>query len=317
MIWKVASGVALVCLLPALFIQRSTGAETLTLDDITQAVQESLPEDFNWSALPALTELDEAQLQAVCRELQKRFQGEYVLELAPLAKIARHILPLLDKHEETQPYAAWLRVRVDDLDVAEELRLLIPPLPETAIAPVPPVNPTPAIERRVWHQHLQQQPASPAAQRLAVRLKPVFTAEGVPPELIWLAEVESGFDARARSPAGAAGLFQLMPATARWLGLGLWPGDDRFHPLKSARAAARYLNYLHGKFADWPLTVAAYNAGEGRVGQLLAQHHAHSFDAIATELPAETQMYVPRVENIILVREGVALADLKPATVRN
>src|SRR5439155_25260698 len=142
------------------------------------------------------------------------------------------------------------------------------------------------------------------------QLKPVFIEEGVPAELVWLAEVESGFVPWARSPSGAAGLFQLMPDTAELLGLSLKPSDDRFVPDRSARAAARYLKYLHEKFHDWRLTLAAYNAGEGRVRRLLEQYRTRSYDAIALRLPWETQTYVPKVETTILRHEGVALGDL-------
>ena len=77
-----------------------------------------------------------------------------------------------------------------------------------------------------------------------------------------------------------------------------------------SRAAAKYLRYLHGKFRDWRLALAAYNAGEGRVRRLLEKEGAKSFDEIATKLPAETQMYVPKVEATILRREGVNLTKL-------
>ena len=140
--------------------------------------------------------------------------------------------------------------------------------------------------------------------------------ERVPTELIWIAEVESSFDARARSPVGAAGLFQLMPATAKRYGLRGWPRDQRYQPEPSARAAAKYLKQLHGQFGDWPLAVAAYNAGEGTVQRLLDRYNTRSFDGIATHLPAETQMYVPKVEATLLRRGGVKLAQLGEALKR-
>jgi membrane-bound lytic murein transglycosylase D len=144
------------------------------------------------------------------------------------------------------------------------------------------------------------------------RLKPIFVAERVPPELVWIAEVESSFDPRVRSPAGAAGLFQLMPATARRFRLKTaWPWDDRLNPELSARAAAQYLKYLHSHFKGWQLALAAYNAGEGTVQDLLTRHKAQTYDAIATRLPAETQMYVPKVEATLLRREGLTLAELR------
>jgi membrane-bound lytic murein transglycosylase D len=140
-------------------------------------------------------------------------------------------------------------------------------------------------------------------------LKPVFAAQGVPPELVWLAEVESSFNPSARSPVGAAGLFQLMPPTAKSLGLAARP-DERLDPAKSAGAAARYLKYLHGKFNDWPLALAAYNLGEGRLQKLLERYRVRTFDQVATHLPAETQMYVPRIDAVLQRREGLTLAKL-------
>jgi membrane-bound lytic murein transglycosylase D len=128
--------------------------------------------------------------------------------------------------------------------------------------------------------------------------------------MVWLGEVESGFDAHARSPAGATGMFQLMPDTARALGLSLKPKDERQDPDRSAKAAAYYLRYLALKFRDWRLAVAAYNAGEGRIREALVRRKARTFDGIATGLPAETQMYVPKVEAVIQRREGVSLSSL-------
>ena len=58
--------------------------------------------------------------------------------------------------------------------------------------------------------------------------------------------------------------------------------------------------------------MAAYNAGEGRVARLLKKRKANTFDAIATDLPAQTQMYVPRVEATLKKREGWDLASVKP-----
>ena len=140
----------------------------------------------------------------------------------------------------------------------------------------------------------------------------MFTSEKVPPELIWIAEVESSFDPDAESPAGAAGLFQLMPPTARQYGLRSWPFDQRYQVEPSARAAAQHLRSLHKQFGNWQLVVAAYNAGGGRVGGLLRKYKATTYDQIAAKLPAETQMYVPKVEAALLRREGVKLSELPP-----
>jgi membrane-bound lytic murein transglycosylase D len=244
--------------------------------------------------------------------LQQRFQGEYVVDLASLRGPAEAILPLLESHPETQPYAAWLKTQLDYLRVADEFRITIPPPKIETNAPAPPVpNPAPVVEREIWIKKVAGRPLPPGAKDYLARLKPVFTAEKVPPELFWVAEVESSFDSGARSPAGAMGLYQLMPDTAKRFGLSLWPRDQRLQPEASARASARYLKFLHDRFQDWRLALAGYNAGEGRGQKLLDRYKTRSYDDIATHLPAETQMYVPRVEATLLRRESIALKDLR------
>jgi membrane-bound lytic murein transglycosylase D len=197
---------------------------------------------------------------------------------------------------------------MDYLDVADEIRLTnSPPTVETNQPPQPVPNPPPQKERELWVKKVFVSPWPASANEYVPELKPIFTAQKVPPELVWVAEVESSFDRRALSPAGAAGLFQLMPDTAKRFGLSLWPRDQRYQPEPSATASARYLKYLYGRFKDWRLALAAYNAGEGTVQKLLDRYKTDSYDTIAQHLPAETQMYVPRIEAILLQREGANL----------
>jgi membrane-bound lytic murein transglycosylase D len=162
----------------------------------------------------------------------------------------------------------------------------------------------------LWLGRMRTRPAPARAAQLLPVVQAAFAAEGVPAELAWLAEVESTFNPSARSPVGARGLYQFMPATAKSLGLSTFLPDERTDPGKSARAAARYLRTLHGKFGDWPLALAAYNAGEGRVRRLLEARKARTFAAIAPGLPSETRMYVPKVLATLQVRAGVAPAQL-------
>ncbi|WP_169829299.1 lytic transglycosylase domain-containing protein [Lacunisphaera limnophila] len=159
-----------------------------------------------------------------------------------------------------------------------------------------------------WVRRLQARPRPARADHFVTQLQPVFAAGGVPGQLVWLAEVESTFNPRARSPAGARGLFQLMPATARELGLSTTLPDERTDPQKSAQAAAKMLRGLHARFGDWPLALAAYNAGPGRVQRTLTQHRAKSFAEIAHVLPLETRLYVPKVLAVLRVRSGLVLA---------
>jgi membrane-bound lytic murein transglycosylase D len=285
--------------------------DTVTLPDIIQGVQQFAQENLDTNVLNALPEVDDPVVQQFFRDVQQRFQGDYVVDLAALRQTAKAVMPLLASSEETQPYAAWLKARIDYLDVADEIRLTnSPPVVETNQLPQPVPNPPPQKERELWVKKVSVNPWPALANEYVPELKPIFTAQKIPPELVWVAEVESAFDRRALSPAGAAGLFQLMPATAKRFGLFLWPRDQRYQPEPSATASAQYLKFLHDRFKDWRLALAAYNAGEGTVQKLLNRYKTDSYDAIAEHLPAETQMYVPRIEAVLLQREGANLEQL-------
>ncbi len=94
----------------------------------------------------------------------------------------------------------------------------------------------------------------------------ILDESGVPRELAALPFVESMFNPYARSSAGAAGLWQLMPATARGLGLKVSSkNDERLEPLKATRAAARMLKQNHKMLGSWPLALTAYNHGPNGV----------------------------------------------------
>lgn len=281
--------------------------KALPADDLMSSVEQWAQENLDDSVLEALKQVDRDKVRAFCNDLQQQFQGTNVYALGPLKETATQLIPVLQQFEETEPFAVWLQTHIDYLDTANELQKQVtvtPAEPGSAI-------PLPERERTVWTKNLVKRPLPPLAQAYSAQLKRIFTAEGVPPELIWVAEVESSFNPKARSPAGAAGLFQLMPVTAHDQGLSSWPWDERYQPDKSAQAAAKYLRSLHKHFGDWRLSLAAYNAGVGRVDNLLKKRKATSFDAIASRLPAETQMFVPKVEATVFRREGRTLAELK------
>jgi hypothetical protein len=135
-------------------------------------------------------------------------------------------------------------------------------------------------------------------QLLGVDAGRIFREEGVPVELLRIAQVESNWKPFALSPKGAFGLWQLMPATAWRYGLRVDAmDDDRADVDKSTRAAARYLRDLHLRFGDWALALAAYNAGEDAVQRAMERGASRDFWNLSERklLPAETRAYVPAV----------------------
>ena len=123
--------------------------------------------------------------------------------------------------------------------------------------------------------------ASPAGTPYADLFNRAGAAHGVDPALLAaVARQESGFDPGAVSPAGAQGLMQLMPATARGLGVA-----DPFDPTQAVDGAARLLHDLIGAFGRVDLALAAYNAGPGR-GAALRRHPAVPGDPAATSVPS-------------------------------
>ena len=218
----------------------------LDVSQVIQSAQAWAEENLDEDMLRSLPEVDRDQVGKILRQFQDQLLNDYVLDLAALKETAKSVLPLLDAHPETEPYAAWLRTRLDYFDVAEELRQQVPVLKPVPGQPPPPrLNPSSAIERKMWEQKLSQRDRPPAANPIVSKLKSIFAAERVPEQLVWVAEVESGFNPCARSPAGAGGLFQLMPGTAKELGLRRWPFDQRYQIDPSAQGAARYLKRLH------------------------------------------------------------------------
>jgi membrane-bound lytic murein transglycosylase D len=121
---------------------------------------------------------------------------------------------------------------------------------------------------------------------------------GLPEELSWLPLIESGFKARALSPARALGLWQFIASTGYKYGLkrGTWV-DERMDPEKSTMAAIEYLKELHQIFGDWTTALAAYNCGEGAVLRFLKTQRINYLDNfwdLYEKLPQETASYVPR-----------------------
>lgn len=121
----------------------------------------------------------------------------------------------------------------------------------------------------------------------------ILEAHGLPVELKYLAIVESKLARRAVSPMGAAGPWQLMPVTARSLGLRVKGGvDERLDIRKSTEAAAKMLSRFHKEFGDWLLVIAAFNAGSGRMANVLRIQGGGDFWTVEKGLPKETRQHV-------------------------
>lgn len=285
------------------------------------AVAESLWDAFVPESIKAEYELlGPEELLAFFKRLETAGKQEDLKEFAAFAPETRAAIAAMQAMPDYADYADWLREQLADMEAAQEAvtppRVPPPPPPDGPAKPneKDPAPPKAEAENvplyAMWVGRVERRPRPPRADELLPVVREAFAAEGVPEALVWLAETESAFNPRARSPVGARGLFQLMPDTAKSLGLSLLPFDQRTQPQASARAAAAYLKKLHARFGDWPLALAAYNGGEGRVSRTLKARGAKDFAGIAEHLPAETRLYVPKVLATVRVRAGVAPGEL-------
>jgi membrane-bound lytic murein transglycosylase D len=304
-------------------------SEALTdadLQEIQKAAEQVLPE---------LARLGDArEWNAFWSQVESVLQGQSLEDLGWLMGSVDVAYEYVNSVPEARTLADWLKQRLDYFDLAGAV---IQQMPETGAATSPPPPkvefqlPTPlrkltVLPRRLgpaagmiearrwaavrnpenWKIKLRGRPLPKDAPRLVPQLKKVFDAEGTPARWVWVAEVESSLNPEARSPAGAVGLFQLMPETAKRFGLRVFPFDERVKPERSAKAAAQYLKLLHQQFGSWSLALAAYNAGEGRVSRALKKNGGKTFEEVAKHLPLETQMYVPKVMATAALREDQA-----------
>lgn len=136
-------------------------------------------------------------------------------------------------------------------------------------------------------------------------IEKLFVQQGLPPQLKYLAIVESQLRPAVTSPAGARGLWQLMPATARELGLTInGKTDERLHTGRSTAAAAKYLRNLHREFGDWLLALAAYNSGPGPVYAAIKKAGTRNYWGLQRFLPAESRGHVKRFIGVHYFFEG-------------
>jgi membrane-bound lytic murein transglycosylase D len=135
------------------------------------------------------------------------------------------------------------------------------------------------------------------SERYIPVMKEIFKEKNLPEDLVYVAMIESGFNPYAVSWARAVGPWQFMPATGRLYGLKIdWWIDERKDPIKSTTAAAEHLKDLHNLFGSWPLALASYNAGAGKVQRAVLRTRSDDFwDLRASRyIRKETKNYVPK-----------------------
>jgi membrane-bound lytic murein transglycosylase D len=136
----------------------------------------------------------------------------------------------------------------------------------------------------------------------------IFAEFDLPSDLVNLSLVESGFNPYAYSRAKATGPWQFMKGTGQLYGLRIDQYvDERRDPIKSTVAAARYLRDLYDLFGAWPLAMAAYNAGEGKVLRALQKTQAESFSEISKTklIRLETKQYIPRIMAATIIAKNL------------
>ena len=138
-------------------------------------------------------------------------------------------------------------------------------------------------------------------------IRRVLKEEGVPQDLIYLAQAESAFQPQAVSRAGARGIWQFMPFRGEEYDLerSYWV-DERSDPEKATRAAAHHLRDLYDMFGDWYLVMAAYNSGPLNVVKAIERTGYADFWELQKRnaLPKQTQNYVPIIIAMALVAKG-------------
>lgn len=132
------------------------------------------------------------------------------------------------------------------------------------------------------------------ANRYFPIVESILRENGIPDDFKYLMSIESNNNPLARSGAGAAGLWQLMPGTARDFGLEVGHSvDERYHAEKSTQAACKYLKQAYARFGNWTSVAASYNAGQGRISRELERQYEEN--ALDLQLVEETARYVYRI----------------------
>jgi membrane-bound lytic murein transglycosylase D len=151
--------------------------------------------------------------------------------------------------------------------------------------------------------------ATERSGRYRPMIQRILDEEGVPQELIHLAQAESGFIPRAVSRAAAGGMWQFLAWRGQQYGLMQTRyTDERMDPEKATRAAAHHLRDLYSEFGDWYLAIAAYNCGPGTVEKAVERTGYADFWELRSRgvLPAETTNYVPIILAMTIMEKNAA-----------
>ena len=223
-------------------------------------------------------------------------------EHASLSSRVSYFLSALDDRGVTTPREVVTEsARVDTMPVA-----VLESTPDERVCDAPVVTVTNDRVNK-WLKYFQGKGRKDMQRWLsrAPRYRPMIDAilaeEGLPPELFFLAVIESGLNPNAYSHAHAAGMWQFISSRARMYGLKVdWWVDERRDPEKATRAACAYLRDLYERFGSWELALAGYNSGEGRVER--AQRKRPSCeDYWCLDLPRETENFVPKFMAAVLI----------------
>ncbi|WP_331775762.1 lytic transglycosylase domain-containing protein [Sulfurospirillum sp. 1612] len=136
--------------------------------------------------------------------------------------------------------------------------------------------------------------------RFVPYLRKLINDSGIPKAFLYLAMAESNFAPNAYSKAKAVGLWQFMPATAKHFGLKINTYvDERKDPIKSTKAAIKYLKYLHNIFGKWYLAAIAYNCGEGTLLKAIKRAKSDNLNVLLNDrkryLPRESRLYIRKI----------------------
>jgi membrane-bound lytic murein transglycosylase D len=288
-----------------------TGADDKAQSDFDHAVNLILASGFQVDFDPRLSKLFDQLGEAVqsgelsALETSQEQEAETPADAAPIDEIADMKLPAGD------PGLA-LKAEMELISVRHDLPLTVNDSVLQYLSFF-----TTARGREIVERGLER------AGRYSAMIRRVLKEEGVPQDLIYLAQAESAFKPQAVSRAGARGIWQFMPFRGEEYDLerSYWV-DERSDPEKATRAAAQHLRDLYGMFGDWYLVMAAYNSGPMSVARAIERTGYADFWELQKRhaLPRQTRNYVPIIIALELVAKDPALYGVhvdpeKPAQV--